>query len=213
MDRSPVLCYSLDNGEIYQWVFPPSTGRQKEILHPKGCEGQHSGRHSVQRNLFININASLPKRVTTKTHSFCPTYTYPELTVCVNVVRVFFQLLTRLLEETSRYWSHKPEFSPDILIIKDKISSFASHFPLILLTVRKLQTFIKLCSGEVVWVLDAARRNSGSKSFHTIPTNSPYYIIFPYWLQGIMFGTKFYLLTATETDILFSASWVDRTRF
>jgi len=177
MDRSPAPWYPLDNGETYHWVFPPSTGKQKEILHPKCCEGQRTGRHNVQINLFVNITVCLPQTVTTKTHSFWPIYTYPELTVCVNAV--FFQMLTRLLEETSRYWSHKPEFSPDILIIKDKISSFASHFPLILLTVRKLQTFIKLCSGEVVGVLDAARRNSGSKSFHTIPTNSPllYYFL------------------------------------
>ena len=181
MDRSPVLWYTLDNGETYHWVFPP-TGSQKQILHPKRCIGQRTGRYNVQINLFVNITASLPQRVTTKPHSFCPTYTYPELTVCVNAI--FFQMLARLLEETSRCWSHKPEFSPDILIIKDKISSFASHFPLILLTVRKLQTFIKLCSGEVVWVLDAARRNSGSKSFHTIPTNSPLSYYFPLLTAG-----------------------------
>lgn len=86
MDRSPAPWYPLDNGETYHWVFPPSTGKQKQILHPKCCEGQRTGRHNVQINLFVNITASLPQSVTTKTHPFCPIYTYPELTVCVNVV-------------------------------------------------------------------------------------------------------------------------------
>jgi hypothetical protein len=99
MDRSPDLWYPLDNGETYHWICPP-IGRQKQILHPKACEEQLTGRHNVQINLFVNITASLPQAVTTRTHSFRPTYTYPELTVCVNVV--FFQMLTRLLEETSR---------------------------------------------------------------------------------------------------------------
>jgi len=47
MDRSPVLWHPLDNGEIYHWVFPPSKARQKQILHPNGCEGQRRGQHSV----------------------------------------------------------------------------------------------------------------------------------------------------------------------
>ena len=83
-------------------------------------------------NKFIRKYHCVSATVTTKTHSFCPTYTYPELTVCVNElffsdINPFVKGKESLLKSQTRVFARYSNNNGQNLLICFPLPSHPSH--------------------------------------------------------------------------------------